>query len=160
MDDEDPVKMRLNEGVKLYNLDDFMKNRVQMMEGIDLSIPTLSNASVRQYYNSDLSMEQRSLMLAWASAEYPKSGTVNGFEEYSTRSCVPSELNGKFTWNFVSSTKFALQSKQRQGNESKNERSEENQLPKGGDALNSRNAKEHGSEQQDETKTKKRSVSS
>ncbi|KAE9417072.1 hypothetical protein Angca_006440, partial [Angiostrongylus cantonensis] len=55
---------------------------------------------------SHLNTEQRSLMLAWAGTEKPKSGTVNGFEEYT-------------------------QSKKRQGNESKNERSEENQSPKG-----------------------------
>ncbi|VDM58605.1 unnamed protein product [Angiostrongylus costaricensis] len=43
---------------------------------------------------SHLCTEQRSLMLAWAGTEEPKSGTMNGFEEYSEGSCVPSELIG------------------------------------------------------------------
>uniref|UniRef100_A0A158P7S8 CR-type domain-containing protein n=1 Tax=Angiostrongylus cantonensis TaxID=6313 RepID=A0A158P7S8_ANGCA len=79
---------------------------------------------------SHLNTEQRSLMLAWAGTEKPKSGTVNGFEEYSNFSYDESFTHLKYSIHHIKGAKFAAQSKKRQGNESKNERSEENQSPK------------------------------
>ncbi|KJH41112.1 DnaJ region [Dictyocaulus viviparus] len=89
---------------------------------------------------TSLNAEQRSLMLAWARTEKPKSGTVNGFEEYDA--------------------KFAGRSKQQQGEESNKKNSEDDRPPRGGEPYGCKDSSRvHNSAHHNETKAKKHSVS-